>query len=106
VRLDDDVDELELCRERVEAVGRASVDPDDPHEVIPDVPLFIGEVRVVLCGAHDSASPILVLDCCNLTVLQKDSCDLIVSLLQYQIQWSPLSKRIYVVSIVEKNEFR
>ena len=52
VRLDDDVDELELRRERVEAVGHARVVPDDPHEVVPDVPLFVVEVRVVLVVRH------------------------------------------------------
>ena len=52
VRLDDDVDELELRRERVEAIGHARVVPDDPHEVVPDVPLLVVEVRVVLVGRH------------------------------------------------------
>ena len=52
MRLDDDVHELELRRERVEAVGHARVVPDDAHQVVPDVPLFVVEVRVVLVVRH------------------------------------------------------
>ena len=52
VRLDDDVDELELRRERVEAVRDPRVVPDDPHEVVPDVPLLVVKVRVVRVVRH------------------------------------------------------
>jgi hypothetical protein len=52
VRLDDDVYELELRRERVEAVGLARVVPDDAHKVVADVSLFVVELRVVLVVRH------------------------------------------------------
>ena len=52
VRPDDDVDELELGQERVEAVGHARVVPDDAHEVVPDVSLFVVELRVVFVVRH------------------------------------------------------
>ena len=52
VRLDDDVHELELRRERVEAVGPARVVPDDAHKVVANVSLFIVEMRVVLVVRH------------------------------------------------------
>ena len=52
VGLDDDVDELVLRRERVEAVRNARVVPDDADKVVADVPLFVVKVRVVLVVWH------------------------------------------------------
>ena len=53
MRLDHDVHELELGRERVEAVGHARVVPDDAHEVVSDVSLFIVELWVVFVVRHE-----------------------------------------------------
>ena len=52
VRLDDDVYKLELRQEHVKAVGLARVVPDDAHEVVPNVSLFVGELWVVLVVGH------------------------------------------------------
>ncbi len=56
MRFDDDVYELELSQERVEAVGHARVVPDDAHQVVPDVSLFVVEVWIVLVVSHQGGS--------------------------------------------------
>lgn len=47
MRLDDDVQELELCRERIELVWPAPIVPHDPDVVVADVSLLVHAVFVV-----------------------------------------------------------
>jgi len=47
MRFDDDVDELELCGQSVEAVRPTRIVPDDPHIVVANMALFEIEMRVV-----------------------------------------------------------
>jgi hypothetical protein len=52
VRLNNDIDELELCREGVEAVKHSRVVPNDAHEVVTDVALFRVKLWVVGVVRH------------------------------------------------------
>ena len=52
MRLDDDIDELELRRECIKAVGHTQVVPYDAHEVVTDMAFLAVKVRVVRVVRH------------------------------------------------------
>ena len=52
MRLNNDIDELELCREGVETVRHSRIVPYDADEVVTDVALFRVKLRVVRVVRH------------------------------------------------------
>ena len=58
MRFDDEVNKLELCCQRVKAVGLPGIVPDDPYVVITNMALFVVMLRVMKVRRHQGCSMI------------------------------------------------